>query len=479
MQYLSTRGESPPLNFRATVMAGLAADGGLFLPEALPRVGAHLARWQALSFPELCEAVIGPFIGAEIDAATLRGLIARSYGGFDHAEVTPVVPVGPVHVVELFHGPTLAFKDVALQFLGNLFAHFLAASGERLTIVVATSGDTGSAAIHALRGKAGIEVFILFPRGRVSPMQELQMTTVPDANIHNIAVEGSFDDAQAIVKGLFNDRAFNAEFGIGAVNSINWARVMTQIVYYFYAYLRLCDPGRGRAGLKLGEPVRFAVPTGNFGNILAGHLARRMGLPIEKLILAANANDILHRFVQTGVYARGELHQSLSPSMDIQVASNFERYLYHLAEEDSGRLRGWLTRFQAEGRLEVGPDLLEAVQAEFASARVDDAQTLETIRQVHDDHGYLLDPHGAVAMRAALEAHGSGAPVVCLATAHPAKFGEAIARAIGAAPPLPDALAGLRGRPTRVAELPATLSAVQEHIRACVVPLAAPSTPAQ
>ncbi len=461
MRYVSTRGECAPLPFRETVLKGLAPDGGLFLPESYPEAGQLLEQWSGLSFTGLFQELAGLFIAGDIPQDDLRELVAQSYRSFGHPEVTPVVRVGGHYLVELFHGPTLAFKDVALQFLGNTFAYYLARSGRRLTIAGATSGDTGSAAIHALRGKEGLEVFILFPKGRISPMQERQMTTVADANIHAIAVEGSFDDAQSILKGMFNDREFNDAYALGAVNSINWMRVMAQVVYYFYAYFRVVEDG----ACALGEPVRFAVPTGNFGNIFAGYVARSMGLPVEKLILATNANDILHRFVTGGVYRKGQVAETLSPSMDIQVASNFERYLFELAGRDSAQLMNWMQELADAGEFQLAPALLERVQADFASSRVDDEATLETIREVHERDGYLLDPHSAVGLRGAMEHGEGGSPVICMGTAHPAKFADAIRQATGQAPSLPPALAGLEALPTRVEVLPATLEAVQGFMR--------------
>ncbi|MBI3993291.1 MAG: threonine synthase [Candidatus Lambdaproteobacteria bacterium] len=470
MNYISTRGHSDALPFRETVMAGMAPDGGLYLPERIPQVAERLAEWRLLDYPALCAQVMAPFIGDELSARTLEQLIARAYATFDDPRVTPLRQVGRVALVELFHGPTLAFKDVALQFLGNLFEHELAQRGRRMTVVGATSGDTGSAAIQALRGKTGVEVFILYPQGRVSPMQERQMTTVPDANIHAIAIEGSFDDAQAIVKALFADRAFNARYGLGAVNSINWARVLAQIVYFFYAYLRLAsdDGPTGRPVIALGDPVRFAVPTGNFGHIFAGYVARRMGLPIERLILATNANDILHRFVQSGVYAKGPVVQTLSPSMDIQVASNFERYLFELADRDAALLGAWLEEFGAHGSLRVDAANAERLRGDFVSVAVDDAQTRETIAQVYREHGYLLDPHSAIGYRAAQAHEEPALPMVAMATAHPAKFAAAINAAIGRPPELPPALAALAELPTRRTVLPAHIDAVRAHITATV-----------
>ncbi len=460
MLFISTRGGVEPQPVRETVLGGLAEDGGLFLPAEIPDVGPLLQAWSGLSFTGLFQEVVELFLEGDVPAEELRAMIARGFARFDDPAVVPLVPVGGLHVLELFHGPTLAFKDVALQFLGNLFEHYLARGGQRLTIAGATSGDTGSAAIHALRGKAGVEVFILFPRGRVSPMQEMQMTTVTDANIHSIAVEGSFDDAQAILKGLFNDRGFNEEFSLGAVNSINWVRVMAQVVYYFHGYFRLVAAG----GCRLGEPVRFAVPTGNFGNIFAGYLAARMGLPVEKLILATNPNDILHRFVTSGIYKKGDVVETLSPSMDIQVASNFERYLFEIAGRDSAVLNGWMRALTENGELQVGEQQMARVRENFASARVGDEETVETIRQTHRESGYLLDPHSAVGVRAALE-QPAGAPLICMGCAHPAKFTAAIERATGAPPVLPPALAGLEQLPSRVTVLPATLEAVRGFIR--------------
>ncbi len=472
MRYLSTRGESSSLLFGETVMTGLAPDGGLFVPEAVPDVAAKLAAWRELPFAELFQAVVAPFVEGELAPDVLSGIVDRSFALFDHPQVTPLVDVDGIHVCELFHGPTLAFKDIALQFLGHLFQHFLAQRQARLTIVGATSGDTGSAAIHALRAREGIEVFMLYPRGRVTPMQERQMITVPDANVHTIAVEGSFDDIQALVKGVFNDRAFNAEFGLGAVNSINWARVMAQTTYFFFAYFRTLEarerPAAGRAPMRMGDPVRFAVPTGNFGHIYAGVLARRMGLPIDKLILATNENAILYELVQSGRYHKGPVKQTLSPSMDIQVASNFERYLFDLTRGDGAAVRGWLAALQQSGGFQLPESLMPRVRADFSALCVDNGATLATIREVHRATGYLLDPHSAIAYRAAREHAREGVPVISMATAHPAKFSSAIREAIGHAPPLPPPLAMLTDLPTRVEVLPATLPAVQAYIRQCL-----------
>ncbi|MDH4224870.1 MAG: threonine synthase [Deltaproteobacteria bacterium] len=473
MLFISTRGNTRPYSFRQTVMAGLAPDGGLFMPQTLPDVRGRLEEWKDLSFQDLCLEIISLFTEDEIPREELKGLIDKSYRVFDDPSIIPVKRVGDLFIAEQFHGPTLAFKDLALQFLGNLFEYLLADSQDRLTILGATSGDTGSAAIHALRGKKGIEVFILHPKGRVTPIQELQMTTVVDPNIHNLALLGSFDEAQAIVKGLFNKAGFRDKFRLGAVNSINWVRVMVQMVFFFHAYFRLVkQPAEAMPGgkkLNLGNPVRFAVPTGNFGHILAGHLARGMGLPVAKLVLATNANDNLHRFLSTGVYAHLNTQHTISPSMDIQVASNFERYLYELAGRDSQTLKNWLNDFESKGRLVLPDDRLTAMREEFSSASVDDGAILETIKSTYEQTGYLLDPHTAVGVRAALTTAEGGSgpqvPTVCMATAHPAKFGEAITQAIGKEPPLPPALAKLADMETRKTELPATLEAVEKQMR--------------
>jgi threonine synthase len=463
MRYISTRGQARPVPFKETVLAGLAPDGGLYLPERVPDVSGSLAQWKDLPFRPVFREVVQRFTGAELSPEELETLTARAFAGFTHPEVTPVVKAGPLYVMELFHGPTLAFKDVALQFLAPLFEQLLAEAGRRMTVVGATSGDTGSAAIHALRSRKGIEVFILFPKGRVSPMQELQMTTVPDANIHAIALEGSFDDAQDIVKGLFNDRAFNERFRLGAVNSINWARVMAQITYFFYGYFRVLER---EPGMKLGDPVLVSVPTGNFGHLYAAMLARRMGVPVRRLILGANANNILERFVATGTYRRGTVVPTHSPSMDIQLASNFERYLHDLADGDAARVLGWMDALKRDGGFSIDPALHARVQGELVSSAVDDATTLATIREFESLHGYLLDPHSAVGVRAALDHVEPGVPTLTMATAHPAKFGAAIRAATGHEPPLPPALAGLERLPRRVHILPARLEPVQRYIAA-------------
>lgn len=457
-------------------MAGLAPDGGLFLPESLPDFSLRLEELRECSFQELFKLLVAPFMEGDIAPEALDDLVERSYAVFDHPAVTPVLPVGGLYLCELFHGPTLAFKDVALQFLGNLFEHLLGQREARLTILGATSGDTGSAAIHALRGRKGIEVFILYPLGRVTPIQELQMTTVGDANVHPIAIEGTFDDAQRLVKELFNDRAFNAEVSLGAVNSINWVRVMAQITYYFYAYFRVVEyrqAGDGVADggdrydswMELEDPVRFSVPTGNFGHVYAGLMARAMGLPVERLILATNANAILHDLVRGGVYRRSEVRQTLSPSMDIQLASNFERYLFDLADRDSGRVNHWLDDLEQKGTFTLEPHYLAQVANDFISERVDDEETLDTIRSLHAESGYLLDPHSAIGYRAGEKHSEAGMPTIAMVTAHPAKFSDAIRQAIGREPELPPSLSGLSALPQRKQVLPPNADALRKTIR--------------
>jgi threonine synthase len=456
MRYMSTRGGGEPLTFKDAILTGLARDGGLYLPEAIPDVRERLAAWRPLAYPDLAFEIIRLFAD-DIPAAALRDIVARSYAVFRRAEVTPVVPVGPVHMLELFHGPTLAFKDVALQFLGNLFEYVLGETGGEMNIVAATSGDTGSAAICGVRGRSRIRIFVMHPRGRVSPVQERQMTTVLDANVRNLAVEGTFDDCQNIVKDLFNDLAFRDACKLGAVNSINWARVLAQIVYYFYAAFRVQE---ATGALK----VRFSVPTGNFGDIFAGYVACRMGLPADRLVLATNENDILARYFNTGVYSLGGVAPTLSPSMDIQVASNFERYLYYLAGEDAATLKRWMADFKATGSLATPG----AAHGCFEAGRGDTAMTLSAIREYWDRYHYLLDPHTAVGVAVGSQHLDAAAPMICLATAHPAKFGEAIVRATGQAlahHPLLDALSEL---PTRMDVVPADAAAVAALIQAAL-----------
>lgn len=456
MKYISTRGEITPIGFKDAVMMGLATDGGLLLPQTIPTIDRQtLDAWQQLPYRELAFRVISLF-ATDIPEDDLRRLIYKSYDSFENKEITPVVRENGVYIVELFHGPTLAFKDVALQLLGNLFEYLLKERGERMNIVGATSGDTGSAAISGVRGKENINIFILHPHLKTSPIQALQMTTVLDPNVHNIAVKGTFDDCQNIVKALFNDLPFKERYALGAVNSINWARILAQVVYYFYAWFRVNEAG--------GSDIVFSVPTGNFGDIFAGYVAKRMGLPIKKLLLATNENNILTRFINEGDYSTGEVQPTLSPSMDIQVASNFERYLFYLFNEDPTRVRAAFARFAETGRMEFSPEELGRVTAEFSSRSVNTRETTETIASFHAETGYLLDPHTAVGVRAALECVTGKETPVCLATAHPAKFGDAVLMATGIAPPFPQVLAGIEKLPTRCALLEADQAAIRAFI---------------
>ncbi len=460
MRYFSTRGGIAPIRFKDAVMMGLADDGGLLLPESIPTVtAADLEAWRSLTYPQLAFEIISRYVD-DIPADDLRHLIDRSYATFSHPEVTPVVRKDGVHILELFHGVTLAFKDVALQFLGNLFEYILAERGERLTIVGATSGDTGSAAIHGVRGKQGITIFIMHPEGKTSAVQALQMTSVLDDNVHNIAVQGTFDDCQDIVKALMNDLAFKQQYRLGAVNSINWARVLAQVVYYIYAWLKVATPG---------QKVLFSVPTGNFGDIFAGYLAWRMGLPVQQLLLATNENNILTRFINEGDYSVGPVVQTVSPSMDIQVASNLERYLFYLVGGDTARVRAIFAQLKREGRISFAPEELAQVRRDFCSVSVNRARTLTTIGSFLQETGYLLDPHTAVGVAAGRDLAELGeTPVICLATAHPAKFGEAVQEAIGQPAPLPAAIARLQGLPTRCTLLPADQWQVRAFIEKTV-----------
>ncbi len=458
MKYISTRGGIAPISFKQAVMMGLATDGGLLLPTSIPEIPTEtLAHWRQLSYSELATAVLSLFID-DIPTDDLRGLVDKSYRTFNHPEITPLVKQGDCYILELFHGPTLAFKDVALQFLGNVFEYLLKESGGKMNILGATSGDTGSAAIYGVRGKERINIFILHPHKRVSPIQELQMTTVTDANVFNLAVRGTFDDGQAIVKTIFNDLDFKEKHQLGAVNSINWARIVAQVVYYIYAALKVTE--------REGVPqVDFSVPTGNFGDIFAGYVARRM-LPqqIRNLILATNENNLLTRFVLNGDYSLGPVAQTSSPSMDIQVASNFERYLYYLNGEDADRTRQDMDRFGASGSLQFDELAQERVRTDFSSRSVNEEQTITTIRDFYTQHGYVLDPHTAVGVQAGLRDRKQGVPMICLATAHPAKFGAAVKSAIGHEPELPPSLAGLADQETRCEVIAAEVEAVQAFV---------------
>lgn len=455
MRYISTRGQTDPLTFRDAVITGMAPDGGLLIPETLPELRGRLDDFRGLSFVAFAQKLMALFAD-DIPETTLNALIERAYDTFDHPEVVPFRALKglagnhDVQVMELFHGPTLAFKDVALQFLGQLFEYILEERGEHLNILGATSGDTGSAAIAGVRGLPAVDVFIMFPEGRVSPLQERQMTTIPDANVHCLAVEGSFDDCQSLMKTLFADADTKQTLSLGAVNSVNWARVLAQIVYYGYGSLKFARP----------EPVTFCVPTGNFGNVFAGYLAKRMGFPIDKLVIATNDNDILARFFETGEYRRGTVHHTSSPAMDIQVASNFERYLYYYFDEDSERLRAFMEAFAAAGAASVGG---RPVTDEFLATAVDEATVIRTIRNVYDQNGYVVDPHTAVGLAAAERFRVPGVQI-CAATAHPAKFPESVNAAIGRDVARHPTLDALKDLPTRKTRIPATVEAVRSFL---------------
>ena len=452
-KYISTRGGVEPIDFTSAVMMGLADDGGLLIPEEIPDVRDRLALWRTLSYPELAYELISLYVGDTIDAASLKGIVQRSYATFAAEDVIPVKPVGDINVCELFHGPTLAFKDVALQFLGNVFEHILGRTGERLNIIGATSGDTGSAAIHGVRGKAGIDIFIMFPEGRVSPLQERQMTTVPDKNVHCIAINGTFDDGQRVLKEIFNDIPFKRKFHLGAVNSVNWARVLAQVVYYFWSAFKVIE----RTGAK---EVQVCVPTGNFGDIFAGYIAKRMGAPISRLILATNENDILSRFFNSGEYSLGKVQPTISPSMDIQVASNFERYLYYRLGCDAAKVRDAMATFAKEKRLHVdGP-----ADNDFVAGRGDTETTLATIRRYYTDYGYLLDPHTAVGVSVAEKFLCDSIPTICLATAHPAKFAATIEKALRPGLAVHPTLEALKTLPARKVLLDPEKNIIENYV---------------
>jgi threonine synthase len=456
MHYISTRGAAPVLRFDEAMMTGLARDGGLYVPEAVPVMPqADIAALAGLPYEETAFRVMRPFLGGTFDDDAFRRLIAAAYAGFGHAARAPLVQLGSNHfLLELFHGPTLAFKDFAMQLIGQLFQAALARTGERVTIVGATSGDTGSAAIEAFRGLGNVDVFILYPHGRVSEVQRRQMTTPVEANVHAIAMSGDFDDCQARVKDMFNDFTFRDEVRLAGVNSINWARVLAQVVYYFYAAVALGAPGR---------PVSFTVPTGNFGDIFAGSIARQMGLPIEKLVIATNQNDILDRALRTGDYLIRGVRPSISPSMDIQVSSNFERALFDAYGRDGSAVAALMADLK-RGGFHISAKAMAALGAQFASGRCSEEETVETIRRTFAQTGEILCPHSAVGVKVA-EEHLGAAPMITLATAHPAKFPGAVEAATGRRPALPPRLADLLDRPERVTRAPDDLAALEALIR--------------
>jgi threonine synthase len=459
MRYVSTRGQAPALSFEEAMLSGLARDGGLYVPESVPQLGASdVAALAGLTYQEAAFRVMRPFIGDCFAEPEFRAVIDRAYAGFAHGAVCPISQLGPNEfLLELFHGPTLAFKDVAMQLIGQMFELVLERRGRRATIVGATSGDTGSAAIEAFRGLQAVDIFILYPHGRVSEVQRRQMTTPAEANVHAIAVDGDFDDCQALVKAMFNDFGFRDEVSLAGVNSINWARVMAQIVYYFTAAVSLGAPHRA---------VSFSVPTGNFGDIFAGYMAKRMGLPVDRLVIATNQNDILHRMAETGVYARGTVTPSISPSMDIQVSSNFERLLFDLDDREGGAAAQQMQEFAAAGRFTLGQGALARLHEDFDSCRVSEEETLGAIRDAAARSARLICPHTAVGLRAAAERRGDPAvPMVVLGTAHPAKFPDAVEQATGRRPDLPPHMADLFRRPERVTPAANDLAAIESLIR--------------
>ncbi len=459
MRYISTRGQAPALDFAGVLLAGLAEDGGLYMPETWPSFSAEeLRALRGLPYAELAARVMRPFVGEAVPFETLRAICREAYAGFGHPAVAPLVQLDTdLWTQELFHGPTLAFKDMAMQVLGRLFDYVLTAQGRRVTIVGATSGDTGSAAIEACAGRERVDIVILHPDGRTSEVQRRQMTTVRAANVANIAVAGTFDDCQDLVKAMFADAPFRAEMRLSAVNSINWARIAAQVPYYVAAALALGAPER---------EVAFAVPTGNFGNVLAAWVAGKMGLPIARLAIGANRNDILTRFLAANDMSVQGVAPSLSPSMDIQVSSNFERLLFELLGRDGAATAATMAAFRTSGRMPVPDAAWRLASAQFVGHRLDDAGTLAEIRRLHAECGYLADPHTAIGVATARAWAVKGVPMVAMATAHPAKFPDAMQQATGIRPPLPPRLADLYERDEIFTRLPADLAAIEAQVRA-------------
>lgn len=431
MKYISTRGQAPRLSFEDALLAGLASDGGLYVPESWPRLSdATLRSFVGADYATVAKAVLHPFMADDVRAERLSDIVDEAYACFNNPEIAPLVALEEGHyLLELFHGPTLAFKDVAMQLLARLMDDALTRRGQRATIIGATSGDTGGAAIEAFKGREAVDIFILYPDGRVSDVQRKQMTTLKDANVHTLAVDGTFDDCQALVKAMFNDESFRQDMSLAGVNSINWARVMAQTVYYFTAAAKLGAPD---------QPVAFSVPTGNFGDVFAGYVAAQMGLPVAHLMVATNVNDILARTMDSGVYQTGDVVATSSPSMDIQVSSNFERLLFELTGRDASRVRGYMDALTQSGRFEMASDELTLMRALFGAIRIDQQQTLDVMRQVKAEHHMQIDPHSAIGVGAARQAVlADGVPIVSLATAHPAKFPKAVVQAYDEQPDTP------------------------------------------
>ena len=462
MKYVSTRGQAPELGFEEAMLSGLARDGGLYVPATVPRMTpGDIAALAGLSYEEAAFRVMRPFVGGSFGDSEFGDIITRAYAGFRHEARVPLAQLGPNHfLLELFHGPTLAFKDVAMQLIGQLFEAALERRGQRVTIVGATSGDTGSAAIEAFRGLEAVDVVILFPDGRVSEVQRRQMTTPDEANVHALAMAGDFDDCQARLKDMFNDFAFRDAVHLAGVNSINWARVLAQVVYYFTSAVSLGAPHRA---------VSFTVPTGNFGDIFAAYIARRMGLPIEKLVLATNQNDILHRTLETGVYETRGVTPSISPSMDIQVSSNFERVLFDVYDREGAAVAQLMNGLQDTGQFTLSQGALARLRDIFATGRASEEETRATIADVFAHNGQILCPHSAVAVKVANE-HLGPTPMISLATAHPAKFPDAVEAACGVRPPLPPHMADLFTRPERITHVNNDLGAIETLIRERIKP---------
>ncbi len=457
MRYVSTRGQAPALSFEEAMLTGLARDGGLYLPETIPALTPEqIAAFAGMSYEEVAYHVMRPFIGDAFGDKEFQAIIARAYAPFGHPARAPLKQLAPNHfLLELFHGPTLAFKDFAMQLIGQMFQVALSRRGARVTIVGATSGDTGSAAIEAFRGLDAADVFILFPEGRVSEVQRRQMTTPDAPNIHALAVKGDFDDCQARLKDMFNDHAFRDEVRLAGVNSINWARVLAQVVYYLTAAVSLGAPHR---------PVSFAVPTGNFGDIFAGYIAKRMGLPVADLVIATNQNDILHRTFISGAHVKEGVRPSISPSMDIQVSSNFERALYYAYGGDAAAIAQQMTALKDEGGFSVSQGAMHVLRETFSSGRASEEETSATIKATHAATGEVLCPHSAVGVKVASE-HVGPVPMVTLATAHPAKFPDAVEAATGIRPPLPNRMSDLYERAERQTPVENDLGALQSLIR--------------
>jgi threonine synthase len=460
VHYVSTRGEAPPLGFMDVTLAGLARDGGLYVPETWPRLSPQdISGFAGRPYAEVAVEVIRPFVGDSISEADLSRLAREAYGTFRHPAVVPIAQFGmSTFLLELFHGPTLAFKDVAMQLLARLMDYALAARGERTTVVVATSGDTGGAAVEAFRGRERADLFVLFPHGRVSDVQRRMMTTANDNNVHALAVEGTFDDCQALVKGLFNHHAFRDRVRLSGVNSINWARIVAQVVYYFTAAATLGAPHR---------KVAFTVPTGNFGDVFAGYVAERMGLPVDRLVVATNVNDILARTIATGTYDLREVVATSSPSMDIQVSSNFERLLFEATGRDAAQVRAYMASLAQSGRFSLSSQALSQIRALFNADRADEDETAATIRTTLRETSRLVDPHTAVGLAVAeKETRNPTVPMIVLGTAHPAKFPDAVEAACGVRPGLPDWLSDLAERPERATPMPVDQGAVEKFILA-------------